>query len=291
MGATSSRNSRSRLKHTTGTKYHFDPSLDASMPPHAVASDGNPGRDGDGGLDPPPYSPRATSSHQPQRSNVENPLELLRKYDTVILLDDSGSMNGTKWEEACKALSGLADIAGQYDTDGIELHFLNNEYAGASNLRNGFQVNELFAQVRPSGMTPIGDRLECLMREYLRKAEKAEKEGKLEFIKPINYLVITDGRPSDDPESVIMAVAQRLDDGHFPLTQLGIQFVQIGQDSTARKYLTELDDDLTRKHKVRDIVDTTPCTVTNGKISSEVLMKILLGAINRRIDREGIESS
>jgi hypothetical protein len=37
------------------------------------------------------------------------------------------------------------------------------------------------------------------------------------------YLVITDGRATDDPESVIVATARRLDSLNAPLTQIGIQ--------------------------------------------------------------------
>lgn len=37
---------------------------------------------------------------RPMRQNsVENALETLRKYNTVIVVDDSGSMRGRRWEE------------------------------------------------------------------------------------------------------------------------------------------------------------------------------------------------
>jgi len=32
---------------------------------------------------------------------------------------------------------------------------------------------------------------------------------------------------ADDPESVIVAIARRLDEGRFPISQVGIQFVQV----------------------------------------------------------------
>lgn len=46
-------------------------------------------------------------------------------------------------------------------------------------------------------------------------------------IKPVNFLVITDGAPSDDPETVIVAAARRLDAGNYPMSQVGIQFIQV----------------------------------------------------------------
>lgn len=89
----------------------------------------------------------------------------------------------------------------------------------------------------------------------------------------------------DDPESVIVAAARRLDAGHFPVSQVGIQFVQIGDDPEATAALQELDDELARTHGVRDIVDTTPY---RGTVTAETVAKILLGGINRRVDKRGL---
>lgn len=49
-----------------------------------------------------------------------------RGYDTVFLVDDSGSMAGALWREAGKALSDVARVAAHYDDDGIDIHFLNS---------------------------------------------------------------------------------------------------------------------------------------------------------------------
>jgi hypothetical protein len=47
------------------------------------------------------------------RNGGENPIEILRKYDTVILVDDSGSMAGGRWKQAKSALMNLAEQAGE----------------------------------------------------------------------------------------------------------------------------------------------------------------------------------
>ena len=57
--------------------------------------------------------------------------------------------------------------------------------------------------------------------------------------------------PSDDPESVIVAAARRLDRGHWPLGQLGIFFLQIGDDAEASEYLHALDENLQRTYEIR----------------------------------------
>lgn len=83
--------------------------------------------------------------------------------------------------------------------------------------------------------------------------------------------------------------------------QLGIQLVQIGRGEEAKSYLNRLDNALTEKYQIRvslvspfyiclqshldfsqDIVDTTPYF---GQISHDALIKIMLGGINRKMDR------
>lgn len=152
------------------------------------------------------------------------------------------------------------------------------------------QVRELFTRVQPRGQTPTGARLDYLLRAYISTVEKASAEfdstdAAVTGIKPVNIIVITDGAPTDEPEDVIVNAARRLDRGDFPLNQLGVQFVQIGNDAEAKAALEELDDDLSGRYGVRDIVDTTP--YPPGGLSGEVLIKILLGGINRRVDKRG----
>lgn len=93
-------------------------------------------------------------------------------------------------------------------------------------------------------------------------------------LKPLNLIVITDGQP-DDPDTLAYALAsfaERLDQGRFPLTQLGVQFVQIGNDAEATRSLIALDDELKGTHGVkRDIVDTTPY---QGRITGDFVVKV-----------------
>jgi hypothetical protein len=83
---------------------------------------------------------RPASSHQhvsdtrtpARRNSKENPLDLLRKFNTVIIVDDSSSMEGALWHEARDALAGIAEAASQYDANGIDLHFLNDLRVGTN---------------------------------------------------------------------------------------------------------------------------------------------------------------
>ncbi|QRV72329.1 hypothetical protein RhiJN_00343 [Ceratobasidium sp. AG-Ba] len=215
----------------------------------------------------------------------ESALEQLMKYDTQFLMDDSGSMAGSLWIEARDALVGIASVALKHDQDGIDIHFLNAANQGQSIHREA-DVTRLFELVKPWGGTPTGERLEQVLTAYIVRLEQAKAQNLSPVqagIKPLNLIVITDGAPSDDPESVIVAAARRLDVGQFPLAQVGVQFIQIGNDEGARKALKRMDNKLSEKNGVRDIVDTRP--FDGDKLTPEVLIAMLLGGINRRVDK------
>ncbi|EJD53671.1 hypothetical protein AURDEDRAFT_110460, partial [Auricularia subglabra TFB-10046 SS5] len=243
-----------------------------------------------------PYMPRTTHTItltvprlSPSRAPAsgEDPLILLKRYDTQVIIDDSESMLGDHWYEACDALAKLVDAASKYEISGIRLHFLNSTHTClvkcATDVRKAFQT--VTPQIRSA--SPVGEKLEQLLLEYMASLEASKAQGSGgEPPKPVNYIVLTDGAPSDDPESVIVATARRLDSQHFPLGQIGIQFVQIGNDPEATAALRELDDELAKTHGVRDMVDTTP--YAGGVLTAEILAKILLGGVNRRVDKRSL---
>jgi hypothetical protein len=99
----------------------------------------------------------------------------------------------------------------------------------------------------------------------------------------LNRTSLLAAAPTDDPESVLIACAKRLDKGDFPLSQVGVQFLQIGDDVEAREALQELDDGLAAAHGIRDMVDTVP--FGGEEMTAGLIIKTLLGGINRRLDR------
>ncbi|KAL5508182.1 hypothetical protein ACEPAH_5801 [Sanghuangporus vaninii] len=223
----------------------------------------------------------------------EDPLELLKQYDTIFIIDDSVSMVGERWTETREALASLAEVAARYDTEGIDVYFLNARRS-ARNMRSGESVKRQFDSIEPQGISLLARRLEELLNDYISELEQAQREilrgdlNALRRIKPVNYIIITDGVPTDDPEPVIIQAARRLDRGNLPVYQVGIQFVQVGDDPRATEALRELDDDLAKEYGIRDMVDTTP--YNGGPLDSELLIKILLGGINRRVDKKGARS-
>lgn len=216
-----------------------------------------------------------------QRSNTsEDKLAVLRRYDVMILVDDSASMYDL-WREAEQALAGIADIVVRYDADGVDVYFLNSQQY-LQGAKDSGSIRELFQYVGPVGeSTPTEVRVEELLSPYIDACEQAKRGGGT-LPKPLNLLILTDGA-ADDPDTLaytLTGFAKRLDDIHVPLSQLGVQFIQVGNDPEATAALRELDDEL----QGRDMIDTTPY---QGQITSEFLIKTLLGSINRRIDRSG----
>lgn len=107
-------------------------------------------------------------------------------------------------------------------------------------------------------------------------------------VKPLNIIVITDGVPSDDVESVIVSAARKLDNMSAEPWQIGIQFFQVGREPEARDMLTELDDALSGEYHIRDMVDTVPWSGEAGEeegLTAQGLLKVCLGSVVRRWDR------
>lgn len=240
-------------------------------------------------IPPPAYSaapPPGRLSHASVLSTADDPYAFLSSFDTIFLIDDSGSMAGSSWRQTSDALRTILPICTAHDKDGVDVHFLNTPTSPTfSGLKNPADVERVFSRVRPRGATPTGTRLLALLKPYLLKLERVGPDA----VKPINIIVITDGAPTDDVESVIVSTAKKLDKLDVPAWQVGIQFFQVGNEPGAAAALKELDDDLANLHggDVRDIVDTVPWVSTSGAggLNGEGILKVVLGAVMRKLDR------
>ena len=233
---------------------------------------------------PPSYTAPATSV----APATDNPYAFLSTFDTIFLIDDSGSMAGRSWRETAAALATIAPVCTQHDKDGIDIYFLNaRDDKAYQNIKEAGEVQSIFQTVRPSGGTPTGRRLDAILRPYLRECEA--KKNNFEDIKPLNIIVITDGVPTDDPESVIVSAAAKLDKLEAPPWQVGIQFFQVGEERGAAEALEELDDGLKDANGVRDIVDTVPWKGQNSTgLNADGILKVVLGSVNKRLDRKRV---
>ncbi|KAH7155033.1 hypothetical protein B0J13DRAFT_544573 [Dactylonectria estremocensis] len=267
------------------------PAYTASVGPSASSSHLSAGRRG---VSPTPSMASITSA--------EDKYAFLSTFDTVFVIDDSGSMAGRSWREVRDALLAIAPICTSHDPDGIDVYFLNHKSGargsatqapnGYNNIRSAAEVQRLFESVRPSGPTPTGNRLQSILNPYITNMTR--HPDSMDSIKPVNIIVITDGVPTDDPESIIVHHARRLDVLNAPPHQVGIQFFQVGTEQGASAALKELDDDLADLG-IRDMVDTvTWSTSTSNRsksLSADGILKVVLGAVVRRIDRKSVSRS
>ena len=233
--------------------------------------------------DPPPaYTPTSAYS-PPVISTNDDQYAFLSSFDTVFVIDDSGSMAGRSWRETAAALSAIAPVCTAHDADGIDIYFLNapdnSEYL---NVKSATDVSRIFESVRPYGGTKTGEKLRTILQPYLRQIEQRGADN----VKPLNIIVITDGVPSDDPESEIKMAMRKLEKADAPMWQLGIQFFQVGNEYGAAEALRYLDEEVKIAGCDRDIVDTTPWKADSGGLSGEGILKCVLGAVNKRLDRK-----
>ncbi|THH14529.1 hypothetical protein EW146_g5810 [Bondarzewia mesenterica] len=218
-------------------------------------------------------------------TTVVNSFDLRRLWSifnlkTVVIVDDSTSMvEEGLWPDAREALAGVAEISGEYNTDGLDLYFLNDTTC-RMNLKDRTAVLDLFNSIQPEGQTPTGKKLQEVLDKYIVLLENKEFNHK-----PINIIVITDGDPTDDPVEVIVNAARRLEHSGVALRKLGIQFVQIGSDPLATEALKALDNDLEHQYQIRDIVDATVYDPKDPRFQQEKLLKILMGAIDHAVDQ------
>ncbi|RKK10504.1 hypothetical protein BFJ66_g15163 [Fusarium oxysporum f. sp. cepae] len=205
-------------------------------------------------------------------TSAEDKYAFLSTFDTIFIIDDSGSMGGRSWREVREALRTIAPICTSHDPDGIDVYFLNHRSpavgtgvqspGGYFQIRDANQVQYLFESVQPCGATPTGSRLHSILKPYV--AHLSRRAANVGSTKPVNIII------------------------EAPPHQVGIQFFQVGNEFGATKALRELDDDLADQG-IRDMVDTATwnsATSENSKVlTADGILKVVLGAVVRRLDR------
>jgi hypothetical protein len=93
----------------------------------------------------------------------EDPYTFLTIFDTVLLIDDSGSVAGRSWRETSQALCKLLPTIVARDADGIDIFFLNHRSSdlglvkdcvpagGYRNVKDVAEVERIFKTVKPGG--------------------------------------------------------------------------------------------------------------------------------------------
>jgi len=210
----------------------------------------------------------------------ESKFEALETYDTIFIIDDTGSMQKPllsyspegkpvvdRWAALVVGLQVFAKIASKYDKDGIDIAFLKNVHLNKESrgLKDVNSVKTLLSKINLSdplcgGGTIVKEQLLAAIdprmkafREFVDK-KKRNPYGTHTLPKPLNLVVVTDGEADDEVEveEYIVSVARELAELRAPKSYIGIQFVQIGDEVEAAEYLRRLDDDLKTSHRTAD---------------------------------------
>ena len=131
----------------------------------------------------------------------------------------------------------------------------NNGFDKFTGITKSSEIEKIFSKNSPGGTTNLGGVLDAAFEEHFG--------GKRET----TILVITDGEPDNQTwvENTIKKAANKLKRDE----DLSVTFVQIGNDSSATKFLKKLDDDLDCKF---DIIDTVTVEEMEG-MSFEALIE------------------
>jgi len=249
--------------------YRFAPQGHGARHPPPRPSPLAPIRDG---------SESSLSTKEPEKLSLNGFSSYLKRYDTAFIVNDATSATAC-WDEVKRALFEISKVALDYSRDGVEIHFVNNTKRDPP-FEDAESIEEALQDVTPRGPSRIGRKLKALLNEYIGGFEDGTRE------KRVNIIVITHASSVDEIDETIIEACDRLDDGEFNKTMLGIQFVQIGKTESVTESLKALDD-LHRNlddRKIRDIVDTAIFPGPDEPLTPERLCKILLGGIHREID-------
>ncbi|MGY3803487.1 VWA domain-containing protein [Pigmentibacter ruber] len=198
----------------------------------------------------------------------------LGQRNYVLVIDRSGSMSdsvsskilASKWDYVKESVSALAKKCYELDKNGIDIYLFNRSFQKFLNITPD-NINSIFSDYAPMGGTDFIPVLTEVFNQHFVHSEL-----------PTSIIVITDGEPSEGIQgqkalaNLIVNVSKKLESDN----ELGVSFIQVGNDKQATEFLKKLDDDLLSVGAKYDICDTK----TFDDLENLPLEKILLDIVN-----------
>lgn len=201
----------------------------------------------------------------------------LQNFHTVFVVDDTGSMalpatgdytgwrqvprnftGPSRWAMVLEALKYIADIAVRHDETGIDIHFLIKSRYDRQGIRSSADVGKVLGKLgdvrKNAGPTYFKPTLQPILEGHLRDYRESDIDIDIDRPRPLDLIVLTDGVAKDKgkTEDLIVWMARELSRLDANPRQVGIQFLQVGEDKDAAQFLKHLDDGI-KSHEVRDV--------------------------------------
>ncbi|KAH8154989.1 uncharacterized protein LAJ45_01522 [Morchella importuna] len=201
------------------------------------------------------------SSRQESLSGPKQVKDLmtLGLYQTVIYLDDSGSMNnGSRIHDMKKVVKRIVNIATKIDPEGISIRFMNaRDDSRHDHICRTSESREIMRKVTFGGLTPLGE----MLRKKILNPMVYDAVRSNNMTRPLLVSVITDGKPYkervDTFKEEILECRRFLLRKGFPENAVLFQISQIGDSEDAAKFIKGLD----RERDLRSILYCTSQTL------------------------------
>ncbi|NJR48871.1 MAG: hypothetical protein HC780_04190 [Leptolyngbyaceae cyanobacterium CSU_1_3] len=176
-----------------------------------------------------------------------------------------------RWLKAHDAIVALAQTCEALDPDGITLYLScrdASEQFKAYKQVKPEQLSDIFEAHYPPETVNLLDILKTVLDDYFARKAAQQTKPNGEMI-----LVLIDGEPSDRMaiSRLIVHTTDKLDRG----SELGIGFIQLGDDLIARGFLAALDENLKSAGAKFDIVHTEVMEEMKTPSLTEFLLKVL----------------
>ncbi|KAF3317651.1 hypothetical protein TWF173_010419 [Orbilia oligospora] len=210
-------------------------------------------------------------------------LDLLKKYQTIVLIDDSQSMYAHR-QPVHRIIQEILPLVVRGSTKPIEVQILSDEMGTNKRYYSGVPSFEHLwkcARFKPDTSFQAG--LGRIINPKIQQIQNLKSQATANTVGGLNVICITDGNQSDKKSiaNYIQRVTGKLDERGAEDTLIGIQFLQVGDSQQGAEFLNFLDNNL----RGIDIVDTVKYSPSPaGILSPRVKVKMVLGAIHKSLD-------
>lgn len=205
------------------------------------------------------------------------PPDFLKDRDYLIILARSLSQSFApppgyqeRWSAAEQSLGELVSLCESYDPDGVTLYIASDPRCEVKKFENltRQRLQDILSETETPPIFSLTPALSIVFESYLL----SKKEGKTKA-NGTTVLILIDSEPQDRKEviKVLIQITQTITSDQ----EIGISFVQIGENMILQGFLKSLDDNLRSVGAKFDIVDTQMLQ----NIQSDSLIQVLVGAV------------